>query len=123
MLGRITDLMGMVVLLAVSCAPSPDGPTTTAFDGVYKGNGFSASPGGGCPAVMPDNTLNVSGGYTTFTELRGWARPDGTAQLSSQIATVDGQFEAGHFHGLLQYHERGSDRLTCGYELKLDRVG
>jgi len=123
MFGRTTDLLAILVLLVAGCTPSPDGPTTTAFDGVYKGNGYSASPGGGCPAVMPDNTLNVSSGYTTFTELRGWARPDGTAQLSSQIATLDGQFQAGHFHGLLQYHERGSDRLTCSYELKLDRVG
>ena len=113
----------VAVLLAAGCSPSPNGPTTAAFDGVYKGNGYSASPGGGCPAVMPDNTLNVSGGYATFTDLSGWVRPGGATRLSSQIATLEGQFQASHFQGLLQYHERGSDRLTCGYELKLNRPG
>jgi hypothetical protein len=72
---------------------------------------------------MPDNSLNVSSGYATFTDLSGWVRPAGTARLSSRIATLAGQFQAGHFQGLLQYHERNSDRLTCGYELRLDRVG
>jgi hypothetical protein len=57
------------------------------------------------------------------TNLSGWVRPDGQARLSSQIAVLEGQFQPGHFQGLLQYHERGSDRLTCGYQLKLDRVG
>jgi hypothetical protein len=116
-------LLGIVVLLVAGCTPRPDGPVTAAFDGVYKGNGYSATPGGGCPAVMPDNTLNVSGGYATFTDLRGWVVPGGTAQLSSRIATLEGQFQGGHFRGLLQYHERDSDRLTCGYVLKLDGVG
>jgi hypothetical protein len=123
MLTRIAVLLGIAVLLVASCSPSPDGPTTAAFDGVYKGNGYSASPGGGCPAVMPDNTLSISDGYATLTDLRGWVRPGGTARLSSRIATLEGQFQVGQFRGLLQYHERDSDRLTCGYELRLDRAG
>ena len=121
---RITALLAVIVLLVVGCTPKPDGPVTAAFDGVYKGNGNSASPAGwGCPAVMPDNTLNVSGGYATFTDLRGWVMPGGAAQLSSQIATLEGQFQGSSFQGVLQYHERDSDRPTCGYQLKLDRVG
>ena len=119
---RITALLAVIVLLVAGCTPKPDSPITAAFDGVYKGNGYSASPAGGdCPAVMPDNTLNISRGYATFTDLRGWVAPGGTAQLSSQIATLEGRFEGSQFQGLLQYHERGSDRLTCGYQLKLDR--
>jgi hypothetical protein len=106
------------------CAPKPDGPITAAFDGVYNGNGYSASPPGwDCPATMPDATLNVSGGYATFSDLRGWVAPGGTTQLSSRTATLAGQFQGTHFQGLLQFHERGSDRLACGYTLKLDRVG
>ena len=122
--GRIPGLLWVAFLLVPGCTPKPDGPITAAFDGVYKGNGYSASPPSGeCPAVMPDNTLNVSGGYATITDLRGWVAPGGTARLSSQIATLEGQFHGTQFQGLLQYHERGSDRLTCGYTLKLDRVG
>jgi hypothetical protein len=59
---------------------------------------------------MPDNARSISGGFETYTDLSGSVRPGGTAGSSFRIAT------------LLQYHERGSDRLTCGYELKLDRV-
>jgi hypothetical protein len=118
----IAGLLGIVVLL-VGCTPKLDTPTTSAFDGVYKGNGYSSSPAGwDCPSTMPDNTLNVSGGYATFTDLRGWVSPGGTAQLSSRIATLEGQFQESHFQGQLQYHERDSDRLTCGYQLKLQRA-
>src|SRR5690348_7890896 len=74
-----------VVLLIAGCTPRPDGPITVAFDGVYTGKGYPASPGGGCPAVMPDNTLNVSGGYATFTDLSGWVRPGGAMRLSSRL--------------------------------------
>ena len=37
----------IVVLLVACCAPKPDGPITGAFDGVYKGNGYSVSPPAG----------------------------------------------------------------------------
>jgi hypothetical protein len=121
---RTNGLLWIVFLLLVGCTPKPEGPITAAFDGIYKGNGHSASPPGwDCPATMPDNTLNVSGGYATFTDLGGWVVPGGTARLSSRTATLEGQFQGSRFHGLLQYHERGSDRLACGYTLKLDRVG
>jgi hypothetical protein len=63
------------------------------------------------------------GGYATFAELSGWVAPGGAVALSSQIARLQGQFQGGHFEGPLQYHERGSDRLTCGYTLKLERAG
>jgi hypothetical protein len=55
-----------VVLLLACCAPKPDSPITTAFDGVYKDEGYSASPSGDCPAAMPNTTLTVSGGYATL---------------------------------------------------------
>ncbi len=114
----------LVTLLLVGCTPKPDGPTSAAFDGVYKGSGTSASPPGwDCPAVMPDDTMKVSGGYATFADLRGWAAPGGTARLSSQIAVLEGRFDGPRFQGLLQFHERGSDRLTCGYNLTLVRTG
>ena len=120
----IRDSACVVAVALAGCAPKPDGPVSTAFDGVYKGSGTSISPpDGGCPAVMPDDTLTVSGGYATFTDLRGWVAPAGTAQLSSQTATLQGQFHGSQFQGRLQYHERGSDRLTCGYELTLDQSG
>jgi hypothetical protein len=120
---RIAGPFWIAIWLLACCAPKPDGPITSAFDGTYKGNGYSASPPGWhCPAVMPDDTLNVSSGYATFTDLSGWVAPGGKAQLSSQTATLEGQFQGTHFQGLLQYHERGSDRLGCGYTLKLDRA-
>ena len=121
---RIAGLLSAVTLLLACCAPKPGGPITTSFDGVYKGTGYSTSPPDwGCPATMPDDTMNVSGGYATFMDVHGWVAPDGTAQMSSQTATLPGRFQNTHFEGLLQYHERGSDRLTCGYTLKLDRAG
>jgi hypothetical protein len=120
---RAAVLCAAASLLAC-CAPKPDGPTTAAFDGVYTGSGYSASPPGwDCPAVMPGNTLTVSGGYATIADLRGWVAPGGPVRASSQEATLNGQFQGTHFQGLLQYHERGSDRLTCGYTLKLDKAG
>ena len=109
----------IVVLLVAGCAPKPDGPITAAFDEVYKGNGYSISPPGwDCPSVQPADTLTVSGGYATIADLRGWVPPSGVATLSSQIAQLQGQFQGRHFEGRLQFHERGSDRLTCGYTLK-----
>jgi hypothetical protein len=121
---RIIVMLCAVSLLLARCAPKADGPTSTAFDGVYHGNGYSASPPDfDCPAVMPSNTLTISGGYATFNDLRGWATPDRTARLSSREATLEGQFQGGQFQGLLQYKERGSTRLGCAYTLKLDRAG
>ena len=121
---RFVVLFSAIGLLLAACTPKPDGPVTSAFDGVYQGNGYSASPPGwDCPSVMPSNTLNVSGGYATIGDLRGWVAPGGSAQLSSQEATLEGQFQGSHFQGQLQYHVRGSDRLGCGYTLKLDRAG
>ena len=102
----ITAPLWIAILLMACCAPKPDGPITAAFDGVYKGNGYSASPPDwDCPAVQPDDTLTVSGGYATFAELRGWVAPGGAAALSSQNAGLQGQFQGGHFAGLLQYHD------------------
>src|SRR3954466_1353254 len=63
----ITRSLWIAVLLLACCTPKPDGPITAVFDGVYNGNGYSASPpGSDCPAVMPADTLSVSGGYATF---------------------------------------------------------
>jgi hypothetical protein len=67
-----------VVLLLACCTPKPNGPITTAFDGVYNGEGYSASPSGDCPAAMPNTTLTVSGGYATFSGgSAGFAALDG----------------------------------------------
>jgi hypothetical protein len=68
------------------------------------------------------DTLTVSDGYAIFTDLRGPVAPGGTARLSSQTARLEGRFQGAHFQGLLQYYERGSDRLGCGYTLKLERT-
>jgi hypothetical protein len=111
-------------LLLVGCMPKPQGPITTAFDGTYHGNGYSASPPDwDCPAVMPGNTLTVSGGEATFNDFRGWVAPDGTAQLSAQEGTLDGRFQGTGFQGTLQYKVRLSARLGCAYTLKLERAG
>jgi len=121
---RIFCLLPAMVLMLAGCTPKPDGPITTSFDGVYKGNGYNASPPDfHCPTTMPDNTLTVSGGYATFMDVHGWVAPGGTTQMASREATLQGRFQGTHFEGLLQYHEIGSDRLTCGYTLKLDRAG
>ena len=73
-----------------------------------------------CPARQHANRF---GWIATIADLRGWVAPSGVATLSSQIAQLQGQFQGRHFEGRLQFHERGSDRLTCAYTLKLDRVG
>jgi hypothetical protein len=121
---RTTVMLYAVSILLASCAPKPDGPISTVFDGIYRGNGYSASPPDfDCPAIMPSNTLTISDGYATFEDLRGWATPDRTARLSSREATLEGRFQGGQFQGLLQYKVRGSARLGCAYTLKLDRAG
>ena len=120
---RIACLLPAMMLMLAGCTPKPDGPTTTSFDGVYKGNGYNPAASGGCPAKMPDDTVTVSGGYASFTDVHGWVAPDGTTQMASRIATLRGRFQGSHFEGVLQYHEFGSDRPTCGYTLKLDRAG
>ncbi len=120
---RAIVLVGALCLLIAGCTPKPQGPITTAFDGVYHGNGYSASPpDSDCPAVMPADPLRVSGGEATYDDFRGWVAPGGAARLSSQEGTIEGRFQSSHFEGLLQYKVRGSDRLACGYTLKLDRA-
>ena len=50
-------------LLLACCAAKPQGPITTAFDGTYRGNGYTASPPDwDCPKVMPADPLTVAGG-------------------------------------------------------------
>ena len=67
----VTGPLWIVVSLVACCAPKPDGPITAAFDGIYKGNGYSVSPPGwDCPNVQPADTLTVSGGYATIADLR-----------------------------------------------------
>jgi hypothetical protein len=121
---RTLSVLCVVGVSLACCTPKPQGPITTAFDGVYHGSGFSASPPDwDCPAVMPAYPLQVSGGEVSFDEFRGWVAPDGTAPLSSQEGTIDGRFQGNHFQGLLQYKVRGSTRLGCAYTLKMDRAG
>ena len=124
---KVVRLIGLLCIgcwLLAACTPAPSGPITTAFDGVYHGTGYSASPPDwDCPAVMPADPLAVSGGAATFDDFRGWVAPDGTAQLSTREGTIDGKFRGSHFEGLLQYKVRGSPRLGCAYTLKMDRAG
>jgi hypothetical protein len=58
------------------------------------------------------------GAAMTFTDLSGWVRPGSTARLSSRIVTLEGQFQASHFQGLLQYHERDSEWLRTETRLR-----
>ena len=110
---RVMVLLCAVGLLFVGCTPKPKGPITSAFDGVYHGNGYKASPPDwDCPAVMPADPLTVSGGEATFDDFSGWVAPDGTAQLSAQEGTINGRFEGIDFQGLL--HPRFGCRLAWG---------
>jgi hypothetical protein len=121
---RVIVLLCAVGLLFAGCTPKPQGPITSAFDGVYHGNGYNASPPDwDCPAVMPADPLTVSGGEATFDDFSGWVAPDGSAQLSAQEGTINGRFEGRDFQGLLQYKVRMSPRLGCAYTLKMVRAG
>jgi hypothetical protein len=111
-------------LLLANCTPKPSGPITLAFDGTYRGNGYSASPPDwGCPTVMPADPLTVSGGQASFDDFDGWVAPNGKVQLTAQEGTIDGQFQGRSFQGLLQYHVRGSTRLGCAYNLRMEKSG
>ncbi len=122
------SLLEVFSLLLAGCTPKPQGPITTAFDGVYHGDGYNASPPDwNCPAVMPADPLTVSGGEATFDDFSGWVAPGGATQLSAQEGTIDGRFQGSHFQGLLQvqgsrvrpsgvclHTENGPSRLTQG---------
>ena len=121
---RVIGLLCAVGLFFVGCTPKPQGPITSAFDGVYNGKGYNASPPDwDCPAVMPADPLTVSGGEASFDAFSGWVAPDGTAQLSAQEGTINGRFEGKDFQGLLQYKVRMSPRLGCAFTLKMVRAG
>jgi hypothetical protein len=119
---RVIVSLLAVGFLSNACVPKPQGPITTAFDGTYRGNGYSASPPDwDCPAVMPADPITVSGGEVTFDEFRGWVSPDGALHLSAQEGTLDGQFQGTHFQGVLQFKIRLSPRPGCAYTQKMDR--
>lgn len=118
---------GVLVVLGLSCllpgcTPPAAGPITTAFDGVYHGNGYDASPPDWhCPSVMPADPLTVAKGEVSYDEFRGWVAPDGSVRLTSQEGTLDGKFQGTSFQGLQQFRIRLSPRPGCSYTLKLQR--
>ena len=114
----------VISLVLLGCTPKPQGPITTAFDGTYHGNGYSASPPDwDCPAVVPADPLTVSGGEVSFDQFSGWVALDGAVQLSAQEGTLDGRFDGTGFQGTLQFKIRLSPRLGCAYTLKMQRAG
>ena len=68
-----------------------------------------------CPARRHANRFGWIRHYRRPPSLGGTER---VATWSSQIAQLRVNSRAVTFEGRLQFHERGSDRLTCGYTLK-----
>ena len=108
-------LAGLSLTLS-ACAPQ--GPITTAYDGVYEGQASLTSPA--MPCEVPGNLspMKVSGGHVDFGNLRGWVQQDGQVNLVFGRVYVVGQFQGTHFSGQIM-----NPQPACNYNLSMDRVG
>lgn len=101
-------------LLLSACAEG-HGPTTSAFDGVYQGTGYSSGPG--CPTGFAVTPMKIAGGHVEFGAVTGWVRPDGHLEMVYGPQTFSGQFQGTHFQGMVQ-----TPRGECFYQLQMNRV-
>ncbi len=106
-------LVASCVLL--SACEGAHGPTTSAFDGVYQGTGYSSAPG--CPTGFTVTPMKVAGGHVEFGSVTGWVQPDGHLQMVFGPQTFLGQFQGTRFQGTVQ-----TPRGLCSYQLEMNRV-
>ena len=93
--------IGLVLLGLLPAACGPRGPTTSAFDGNYKGTGYAADQalaGVACNNNIPI-TMKVTGGHVEFSEIRGWVQPNGKLETVWGELYMYGQFQGTHFEG------------------------
>jgi hypothetical protein len=106
----------MVALCVVLSACAAHGPTTSAFDGVYQGTGYSSGPG--CATGFAVTPMKIAGGHVEFGSVTGWVQPDGHLEMVYGPQTFSGQFQGTHFQGTVQ-----TPRGACWYRLQMNRVG
>ena len=112
---RLTS-MGITALVLSACAYN--GPTTTAYDGVYQGQATVSDPGLPCEQMGTLNPMRVSGGHVEFGNLRGWVQPNGQMSLVFGQVYVNGQFQGTHFVGKII-----NPQPACNFNLYMDKVG
>ena len=106
----------MIALCVGLSACAAHGPTTSAFDGVYQGTGYSSGPG--CATGFAVTPMKIAGGHVEFGSVTGWVQPDGHLEMVYGPQTFSGQFQGTHFQGTVQ-----TPRGACWYRLQMNRVG
>ena len=89
----------LVALYLLLSACAAHGPTTSAFDGMYQGTGYSSGPGC-CVTGFALTPMKIAGGHVKFGSVTGWVQ-QGT-----------------DFQGTVQ-----PPRRECCYQLQMNRVG
>jgi len=102
--------------LALSACATQRGPTTSAFDGLYQGTGYSSFPG--CATGFTLTPMKVDGGHVQFGSVTGWVQPDGRLRMVFGSQYFQGQFQGTHFQGSVT-----TPRGACWYQLQMNRVG
>src|SRR5581483_3084651 len=100
---RLSGVAGVVMLAMILSGCAPRGPTTTAFDGVYQGQGTLSNPGLPCQTTAPLNPMKVSGGHVDFGNLHGWVQQNGQLTLEFGQVYVVGQFQGTQFFGQIEF--------------------
>jgi len=101
--------------LALGACATDHGPTTSGFDGLYQGKGYSSGPG--CATGFALSPMKVDGGHVQFGSVTGWVQPDGRLQMVYGPQTFQGQFQGTHFQGTVT-----TPRGECWYQLQMNRV-
>lgn len=97
---------------------TPPGPTTTAYDGLYRGQATVADPGLPCQQLGTLNPMRVSGGHVDFGNLTGWVQQNGQVNLVFGQVYLVGQFQGTHFSGQII-----NPQPACNFNLSMDKVG
>jgi hypothetical protein len=107
--------------LAASCVVlsccAQQGPTTTAFDGVYQGAGQLTDIGLPCDHTMHLEPLKVAGGHAVLGRVFGQVQPDGQLQMTYAGIWFMGQFQGNQFQGTVW-----NPRSPCRYRVEMTRT-
>ena len=108
----------LAALLVCLSGCEAHGPTTSAFDGVYQGTGYSTDPGLFCASGVGLNPMKVAGGHVEFGNIRGWVQPDGNIRMVFGAIWIQGQFQGTQFQGVVY-----NPRSACNFQLVMNRTG
>lgn len=114
---RLSGTWAAVLFALALEACAPTGPTTTAFDGVYQGQGTLSDPGLPCQNTAPLNPMKVSGGHVDFGNLHGWVQQNGQLTLEFGQVYVVGQFQGTQFTGQIEFPQP-----ACNYNINMNKV-